>query len=187
MSVVMACYRATDGMRRRKRRTLGRSWVQLEVLTRHATFVMAGKLHSGWAGWEVIFDLVRHRRYPVGWSYEELKMPKRRGRKGSDLAAAVSASPETEVLVGYPHLVEHLVSREWDDKTPRQPGMIMIMTQGSMWRMIAKEPDEGMQMVVYAASVDAALQDMELMLGTDDAPWEPDPYAKRKPAPKSKK
>jgi len=57
---------------------------------------------------------------------------------------------------------------------------------GSMWRVIAKDPDSGMQLIVYMPSLDDALLSLELLLGADEAPWEPDPYARPKGSPKKK-
>lgn len=186
VDVIMSSYRRPDGSRRRKRRTLGMDWTVLEVLTAKGVVSMCGKLHVGWSTWSVAKGDRLKRMWPDGWSYEELKMPKRKGRRGSAEAATINAPSETKLFAGLPHVIEHLTARTWDDGQPREPGTILVSTKGSTYRLIAKEPDEGMQLVVYMPSHDDAWLQLELLLGSDEAPWEPDPYGKRK-APRAKK
>lgn len=183
----MTSYRMPDGRRRRKRRRLGIKWTTLEILTRRGIVTMVGRLHQGWTVWDWKLGDVRRSVWPSDWSYEELKVPKRKGRRGSAEAATIVASTESRLFAGLPHLVEHISAREWDDGSPRTPGLIMIMTRGSTWQVLAKEPDEKLKLVVYMPTIDDALLQLELLLGSDEAPWEPDTYQKPASASKSKK
>jgi len=183
----MCCYRPVDGRRRRPRATLGREWVTLEILTAKATVVIAGKIWSGYFVWEWLVERGRVSPWPEGWSYEEVKTMKRRGKATADQIVAAQASAVTKMFGQFPHLVEHLTARQYDDGSPRSPGRIMWDTVGSMFRLVAKEPDAGMQLPVIMMSMDDAFVQLELLLGTDEAPWEPDPFAKSKPAQNRKK
>jgi len=68
MTDVLTCYREPDGKRRRKRRTLGRRWTVVEVLTATASVVMCGKLWSGWHAWEYTKGGTRRKLWPADWS-----------------------------------------------------------------------------------------------------------------------
>lgn len=186
MRTVLTRYRAPDGMRRRPRQTLGRSWVTLEVLTGKGIMAMCAKRWSGWVLWTWASDTRLLSVWPDDWSYEELRQMKRKGKSADASLVTAQASTVSKILTQCPHLVEHLAVRVYDDGAARQTGRVAIDVVGSMWRVIAKDPDSGMQLVVYMPSLDDALVSLELLLGADEAPWEPDPYARPKAAPKKK-
>lgn len=108
---------------------------------------------------------------------------KRKNKVTGEVMASAQASTITRMFSTLPHVVEHLAVRMYDDEKPRQTGRIILDVVGSMYRVIAKDVDSGMQLVVYMPSLDDCLLSLELLLGADEAPWEPDPYAK---IPKSK-
>lgn len=187
MRTLLTSYRRPDGRRRRPRQTLGREWVTLEVLTSAGIVAMCAKRWSGWVAWSIARAAGEVRLWPADWSYEELKSMKRKTKTGPDAAASAEASRASRLLVQLPHLLEHCSVRVYDDGLARTPGRLLVDTVGSMWRAIAKDADSGMQLVVYMPSADDVLLQLELLLGSDEAPWEPDPYAKAKNPPKSKK
>lgn len=89
---------------------------------------------------------------------------------------------ESAVLGKLSNLIAHLSVTRYDDGQPRQPGTIILRTQGTNWVMVVKEPDAACQMSLVASRLDDVLALADLMLGTDEAPWEHDPWAaKRKP------
>lgn len=187
MRTILTRYRVPDGRRRRPRRTLGREWVTVEVLTNRATVVMAAKIWSGYFVWEWLVERGRVSPWPEGWSYEEVKTMKRRGKQTADQVVAAQANAESKMLGSLPHVIEHQTSRQYDDGTARTPGRIMWDTIGSMHRLVAKEPDARMQLVVIMMSLDDAWLQLELLLGVDEAPWEPDPFAREVGPRKGKK
>lgn len=178
MRTLLTSYRKPDGRRRRPRQTLGRDWVTLEILTSRGIVVMCGKKWSGWIAWAIAKKAGPVALWPDDWSYEELKLMKRKKAAGADAGGIASASSVTKVLHQMPHLVEHLTARQYDDGAMRQTGRLFVDCVGSMWRAVAKDVDTGMQLAVYMPSVDDALLQLELLLGSDEAPWEPDMYAK---------
>lgn len=187
MRTLMTAYRAPDGRRRRPRQTLGREWVTLEVLTSRATIVMAAKRWSGWFVWEWLVERGRVCPWPDDWSYSEVCEMKRKVKPTDDAVATAQASMESRVFAAFPHLREHMAVRQYDDKTSRQTGSVMMNVIGSMWRVIVKDHDTQMQVVVIMPTLDDALTQAELLLGVDECPWEPDPFARPKASPRAKK
>jgi len=112
---------------------------------------------------------------------------KRKVKPSEDALATAQASMESKVFGTFPHIREHMAVRQYDDKTPRQTGSIMVNVIGSMWRVIVKDHDTQMQIVVIMPTLDDALTQAELLLGVDECPWEPDPFARQKGAKKSGK
>lgn len=84
----------------------------------------------------------------------------------------------------FPNLIAHCCVTRYDDNDPRQPGWFTLKTQGSAWVVVLKEPDTACQMQCLGNTLDDALALAELLCGSDDAPWESDPWAKRKGAKK---
>lgn len=78
-----------------------------------------------------------------------------------------------------PNLAMHCAVVRYDDGDPRQAGWFTVKTQGSAWVIVLKDPDSASQMSCIGNTLDDALVLAELMVGSDDAPWEPDPWAKR--------
>jgi len=184
---VLTSYRRPDGMRRRPRQTLGAKWVTLEILTSRGIMAMCAKRWSGYVLWSWASKRGPVSVWPDDWSYEELKGMKRKGKPQESSVVTAQASTRTTMMAQCPHLVEHLAVRVYDDGQMRQTGRVMIDVIGSMWRVIAKDIDSGLQLVVYMPSLDDALLSLELLLGADEAPWEPDPYARGTGGKKSKK
>ena len=186
MRVVMGAYRRPDGKRRKIRQTLGREWVQVEVLTAKATVRMAAKRWSGYFVWEWLSSQGRRSLWPSGWSYQEVVQMKRKTKTEASILLTAQASRESKLLGQFPHLIEHLTAKMYDDNTSRQPGTVTIGTVGSMFRVTAREPDADMQLPAIMPSLDDALVQLELLLGMDEAPWEPKPQWGGK-APKNSK
>lgn len=85
----------------------------------------------------------------------------------------------TKSMISFPNMVAHCCVTRYDDGDPRQPGWFTLKTQGSAWVVVLKDPDSASQMQCLGNTLDDALALAELMAGSDDAPWEPDPWAKR--------
>lgn len=85
---------------------------------------------------------------------------------------------ETEVFRDVFPIVEALAALQYDDGTPRQPGYLGVWVQGSGWvvRLIDKDADA--QLTVEGKTLDEAFNVLSLILGAEDAPWEP--LAKRR-------
>lgn len=79
--------------------------------------------------------------------------------------------------------LEHLAICKLPDGTARTPGTAIIKTDGSVWKMILKEPDPKLQLQLVASTIDDLFALAALTLEGVDAPWEADKWAQdRKPS-----
>ena len=79
----------------------------------------------------------------------------------------------------FPSLVSHCCVTRYDDGEPRRPGWITIKTLGAAWIVQVKDPDGACGLTATSQTLDDALTLAELLVSSDDAPWEPDPFLKR--------
>lgn len=86
------------------------------------------------------------------------------------------APVDSTVFGQLPNIVQHCCVTRYDDGTARQPGWLTIRSQGSAWVVQLKDPDSGCQMRANGNTLDDALALAELLLGAEEAPWEPDPW-----------
>jgi hypothetical protein len=124
------------------------------------------------------------------WELPDWSLPVRRRSaivhpEGSTLATHLAAV-ETKVLASFPRIIEHLVVTKLDDGASRTPGTLMLKTLGSTFIVVVKEPDDALQMSLVGPTLDDALTLAELMLGGEQAPWEPDTWQRARNT-KSKK
>jgi hypothetical protein len=59
-------------------------------------------------------------------------------------------------------------------------GRMFIETSGAFFKVVVKEPDDALEMLLNAPSLDDVLALADLMLGAEKAPWAPDPFAQRR-------
>lgn len=102
------------------------------------------------------------------------------GKKPTHLAAL-----ESKLFGSLLNVVKHCAINRYDDGTPRTPGCWILRCDGANWKLILKEPDGALQLSVVASTIDDAFALAELLLGSEEAPWEPDRNA-RQPAPKKR-
>lgn len=77
----------------------------------------------------------------------------------------------------WPCLMKHLAVTRYDDGQSRWPGTAILRTEGSSWKCILKDPTTALQLLCTATTFDDVLALAELLLGAEQAPWEPDPNA----------
>lgn len=73
-------------------------------------------------------------------------------------------------------LVSHCAATAYDDGDARQPGWWTVKTMGSAWVVEVKDPDTCARLVVVQQTLDDALMLAALLLDSEEAPWEPDPW-----------
>jgi len=108
-------------------------------------------------------------------------------KKADQAAVRHLAAMETNMFREHMGIIEHLALLQYDDGSPRSTGRLIVDVRGSAWSVICKDVESGMQLVCIGATLDDALDTLQLHLGSDNAPWEPDPWAKDKPAKKPRK
>lgn len=171
----------------RRRGSLGRRWTTLRVLTKAGHLDMAGRSHLGWFPWQTAVRGSSLRSWPNDWSYEEVAkaVKKKKPPEGNVTTSQVPVA--SEYLADMPHLIEHLSVRVYDDRSPRVPGTMLLSTLGAVWKMVLKDPDSRQQLQVVAPTLDELFIAVEALLGSENAPWEPDPWAKGTSPKKSSK
>lgn len=96
------------------------------------------------------------------------------------------APVESDVFSKLPNLVSHCCVTQYDDGEVRQPGWFTVKTLGSAWVVQVKDPDAGAQITATSDTLDNALCLADLMLGSEDAPWEPDRFLRSQGARRKK-
>jgi hypothetical protein len=92
------------------------------------------------------------------------------------------AAMETEVFGAYLAVLEALALLQYDDGSPRQPGYLGVWTNGATWFARFNDKDADASLTAEGRTLDEALGVLALLLGADDAPWEPNSRKKGKRA-----
>jgi len=187
MGEVRVLRRAPGRAPGRRRGSLGKSWTRFLVMLAHGIAVeVAAKRGSGYLPWCVRRPGRETWLHP-GRSYDEVVNMKRKRQAVEQAGGVASASATSKLLESVSSIVKHLTVRQYDDGSLRTPGTLLVKTVGSMWQLTAKDPDSCQQLIVLAATCDDALLMLSMLLEADDAPWEPDPWAKPQGAKKTRK
>lgn len=83
------------------------------------------------------------------------------------------AALETEQFRDQMSIVEHLSLLQYEDGTPRQTGYLGVWVQGSQWMARITDKDADATLTAGGRTLDEALGVLALLLGSEDAPWEP--------------
>lgn len=111
---------------------------------------------------------------------------KRRGIGAGSDGGVHLAALESNYFAQLLPLVEHCALRQYDDKSSREPGWLIIRTVGAAWSLVVKDPDTCTCFTSLGTTLDKALESAALLLGCEDAPWEPDTYLLAKQRTKKK-
>lgn len=76
-------------------------------------------------------------------------------------------------------LVSHCAVVRYDDGSSRKPGWFTIKCQGASWCVQVKDPDSGCQLQAVGDTLDNALALAVILLETESAPWEIDPWLQK--------
>jgi hypothetical protein len=102
------------------------------------------------------------------------------GKPAAGGSGAVHLAPiESNTFTALPNLMAHLCLVRYDDGDARQPGTLSVRTLGSSWAVTVKDPDGACQMQCLGNTLDDALALVDLLLGSEEAPWEADRWAKK--------
>ena len=113
------------------------------------------------------------------------KSPLNGGAGGNGLTAI--ASLDTVLLKDLQNLVHHCSVTRYSGGEPREPGWFVVRTLGTIWQVSLKDPDSCLQLAAVGLTVDEALTTADLLLSSDNGPWELDRYLERRPGRKPKK
>jgi len=92
------------------------------------------------------------------------------------------AAVESDLLQKCPELVKHCCVTRYEDGEPRKPGWFTVKTMGSAWVVQVKDPDSCLSLSATQQTLDDALCLADLLLGSTEAPWEPDAFLRQQGA-----
>lgn len=96
-------------------------------------------------------------------------------KRSAPMQDTVHLAPvESTIWEGLMPLIEHMALRQYEDKSPREPGWVTIKSQGAAWIVQVKDPDSCCSFSAVGPTLDSALETAALLLSCDDAPWESD-------------
>jgi hypothetical protein len=125
--------------------------------------------------------------WPDCHGYKEMVQMKKK-KAAADSPSGRHVAPLESVVLGRHHsIVAHCAVTQYDDGDSRKPGWITVRTMGAAWVIEVKDPDTCQLMRVVQATLDDALTMLALLLDSEDAPWEPDPWAQGAKSKKVKK
>jgi len=114
------------------------------------------------------------------WPWPEMSVKRVNASKQATQGSATHLAPiESNTFSKLTSLVAHCCVVKYDDGEPRRPGWFTIKTQGAAWTVQVKDPDSASQLQAVGQSLDDALCLADLLLSSEEAPWEPDPFLKR--------
>lgn len=156
-------------------------------------FFPKSTLHLTWRPWKGMYLLARTRTADGAdlnnwadfwWRLCEVKkrQPMLPGSLPRNLAMLAS-----QYFLNHPAVIEHCAIRQYDDGTPRETGFLLLKTVGPAWNITAKDPDTDTFLTAVGESIDGALDTLQLLLGSDNAPWEADTWARDRRSGKGKK
>ena len=112
-------------------------------------------------------------------TWEDLMRKKNLGAAAPAGGSSHLAPMESNVLGKLHQLIAHCAVTRYDDGDPRRPGWFTVKTLGAAWVVDVKDPDACARLTATADSLDNALVLADMLLGAEEAPWEPDPFLKR--------
>lgn len=86
------------------------------------------------------------------------------------------AGIETNVFHQLMNLVEHIAVTRYSDGSPRQTGWFTLKTLGAQYCVQVKDPDAAVSFQAIAPALDDALVLADLLVASDEAPWQPDKF-----------
>lgn len=159
---------------------------QIRILFRDHWRLYTWTRRMGWV-WSAWGDggraAVVHNDMPFAWRW---MMAVQRRNAPSATAPAPQLPLPMAVLVNSPLLAEHITLTRYEDGTARTPGSFKVDNLGTAFRVTVYDHDAGLRCPVTGPTLEEALEAVEVMLGTIDAPWEVDRFlseqnAKKKP------
>lgn len=171
----------------RPRYFLNRYWTKHTVRTRRGYFTLVAKRYWGVSIWSAMRDGVELYSWPECDTYQEMTRMKRRSVSTEPRNVLHLAAVDSDLMARLLPVVQHCSHVQYEDGSPRKPGWITIKTMGSAWVVEAKDPDSCSRLTVVQQTLDEALVLISLLLESDEAPWEQDPWLRASEAKGKKK
>lgn len=183
---VIQCYRPRRGRKRPRRWAPRRAFFFLiQVLDK--SLGVGYQPFRGYYPVSLFRGRTGHGEPASRWPRPEYSVKRRSPNPTASKDGPIHLAPmESGVFGKLSSLVAHCAETRYDDGEPRRPGWFTIKTLGAAWCVQVKDPDSACQMTTTAATLDDALVLADVLLGSDEAPWEPDPFLKAQEARKKK-
>lgn len=120
------------------------------------------------------------------WAGSVRSMKKKR-QQAANHDAQHLAAVESQLFQKLHPLIAHCAVTKYEDGDARKPGWWTLKTMGSAWVVEVKDPDTCMRLVVVQQTADEALMLASVLLESEEAPWEPDPWLSQQAAKNRKK
>jgi len=82
----------------------------------------------------------------------------------------------SKILAKCPLLIQFLTARSYEEGGARLPGRFWFEVQGTAFVVTLFDLDQALKVAVRAGTLDDVFAAVELLLGAENAPWEPDQY-----------
>lgn len=174
-------------MWRRPRKWLSRDAKVYSVVVNRTLYLLVAKRWWGVSAYLAVKDGREVWPYVREGVFNGTFQMKRRDPASSKSDAQHLASCESVLFSKLHPLVAHCCCTKYDDDTARKPGWWTVKTMGSAWVVEVKDPDTCSRLVVVQQTLDDALALASVLLESDEAPWEPDPWLKANEAKQNKK
>lgn len=174
-------------MRYRPRRWLSREWKRYDVTVGRSSFHLVGRRGWGVSVYKWTRDGETFSAFPAATCYEEIRAVKKKKSAASTTDAQHLAAVESQVFAKLHPIVAHCSATKYDDGDPRKPGWVTMKTMGSAWVLEAKDPDTCSKLTVVQSTLDDALALLSVLLESEEAPWEIDPWMQAQAAKTKKK
>lgn len=164
-----------------------RDWSSWVVTVGSAEVLLYGR-----AGWGITaWSLTRGETCSLLWLgtvwLGDVEVKKRKPREVGAEVPPHLAAVESDLFTRLLPLVSHCADTRYDDGSARTVGWWTVKTMGSAWVVEVKDPDTCSRLVIVQQSIDDALTLASVLLESDEAPWEPDPWLKAAAAKKKVK
>ena len=83
------------------------------------------------------------------------------------------AALESEYLKDVQGVVEALAMLQYEDGSPRQTAYLGVWVVGSTWTVRIQDKDADASLTAEGRTLDEALDQLQMYLSSDEAPWEP--------------
>jgi len=165
----------------RPRWYLGRDATAHTVAARHGVFHLVAMRYFGVSCFASTRDGIRTVQWDNCNTWKEVFMKKREPSNAAKAGVLHLAAVESDLFSKHLPIVQHCSHTMYDDGSVRKPGWITIKTMGSTWVVEVKDPDSCSRMTVVQQTLDDALTMASVLLESEEAPWENDPWLKKQP------
>lgn len=131
--------------------------------------------------WDTTFDRGAYPHGRIGRLLKDDGRPKvRKPKVGEKSSVKHLAALESEMMRDHMAVLEALAMMQYADGTPRKAGFLGVFTDGDQWCVFLKDNTGQCKLPARGRTWDEMMDALQILLESEDAPWEPDDLAERK-------